>query len=131
MRRPTEKLPARFRINKGNPRLPNAEDFGDLDLSHATVLKDCVDFQGKLHLEKFVFRIAKAELRKGVSAAPGYPSNVVAFFLCFVKDSHVKQRRGLITLWVKVPAGGCQCPTEIPWWKSYLRSCLICFVLPS
>lgn len=61
----------------------NAENFGHLDLSHAAVLKDCVDLEDKLRLEKFLFRIGKAEVCKDVSAALGYASNPVASLLRF------------------------------------------------
>ena len=61
----------------------NTEDFGHLDLSHAAFLKDCVDLQGKLRLEKLLFRIRQAKVCKDVSAALGYARNAVASFLCF------------------------------------------------
>lgn len=64
-------------------RLLHAENFGDLDLSHAAILEDCIDLQSKLRLEQFLFGIWKAKVCKDVSAALRYARYALACFSRF------------------------------------------------
>lgn len=62
-------------------RLLHAENFGDLNLYHAAVLKDGIDLQGEPCLEQFLLRIGNAKVCKDVSAAFGHASKAIACFL--------------------------------------------------
>jgi hypothetical protein len=64
-------------------RLLHAENFGDLDLCHAAVLKDCIDLQRELRFEQFLFGIGKAKVCEHVSAALGYMSHAFGCFFRF------------------------------------------------
>jgi hypothetical protein len=68
---------------QGDLRLLDAEDLGDLDLCHATVLEDGVDLQGELRLEQLLLRIGKAKICKDVAAALGYARSAIACFVGF------------------------------------------------
>src|SRR5215470_2510302 len=61
-------------------RLRYAENFGDLDLCHATIFEDCIDLQSELRFEQFLFGIGKAKVYEDVSAAFGYVSHALGCF---------------------------------------------------
>ena len=68
---------------QGDLRLLHPENFGDLNLSHATTLEDRVDLQSELRLEQFLFGIGKAKVCGDVSTAFGYADNSAACFFGF------------------------------------------------
>jgi hypothetical protein len=68
---------------QGDLRLLHAQNFGDLDLCHATALEDRINLQGELCLEKFLLGIGKAKVRENVSAAFRHASDALVCFLCF------------------------------------------------
>jgi hypothetical protein len=88
---------------QGNLWLLHAEDFGNLDLCHAAVLKDGIDLQGELRLEQLLLRIGKPKVSKDVPAAFGYAGNTIARFLdfCFhfssaFLDNHARPLQGVV-----------------------------------
>src|ERR1700687_4591444 len=68
-------------------RLLHAEDFGYLDLPHAAVFEDRIDFEGELRVAHVLLLIVQAEVCKDVSAAFGYAGNAFACFSCLVFQS--------------------------------------------
>ena len=69
IRRPTEKLPDLLRISRDTCGLPDAEQFGRLNLSEAPLLDDGVDFQCQACLQKLLLGIGKPQVREYVPAA--------------------------------------------------------------
>jgi hypothetical protein len=68
---------------QGDLRLLHPENFGDLDLCHATALEDGIDLQGELGLEQLLFRIGKTKVCEDVSTAFGNGDNSAACFFGF------------------------------------------------
>jgi hypothetical protein len=64
-------------------RLPHAENFGDLDLGHASVLEDYIELQSELRPDQFLFGIGKAQVCEDISAAFGYASHTLIRLLRF------------------------------------------------
>ena len=82
MRHPTQKLPAGF-ASQGHLRLLHAEDFGDIDLCHAAVLKDGIDLQGSCALSSSCFCWG-GQVNLDVAAAFGHARNLAVCLLGFV-----------------------------------------------
>ena len=68
---------------QGDLWLLDAENFCDLDLSHAAAFENGVDLQGELGFEQLLLRIGKAKVREDVSAAFGYAGNAALTLFWF------------------------------------------------
>src|SRR5580692_1266574 len=66
-----------------NLRLLHPENFGNLDLLHATALENRVNLQGELRLQQFLLRIGKTEVGEHIPAAFGHASDALVRSLCF------------------------------------------------